>query len=388
MSATRPLSSASGLPRPGKKWASLAGATVARLGTGPYVQVSRLGNPLINELLIGIGQKDYWNTQLPAGDKQFVGSYTNPLLAQLLPTPLPGRFPEPWPATTPSMGPSPLTPMALTGPTWWRSCSPGSRRRCCRAHRLIPGTGVQADELRLNVAVPPTKSQPFQPRGPGRGHRRFPQRPPGLRRRGHDRADRGRGRNTGPGRQKVHSRTRPPRQGKNVSFGLTSSARTHRPRARSITCPTLPLPRDAVVGDVDAVDHAEGRTSPTRLSPVLNRWPQGTPVPFATGDAGRSRPGPGRSSSSSVAILAPAVLFTGPELDGEEIEIRPTGAPWSGTHVAVRERRLVSGPRWAALFGSLPAGTYQVRLKGDPYSPILKLDVEGGHIAQVCWPPG
>jgi hypothetical protein len=83
-----------------------------------------------------------------------------------------------------------------------------------------------------------------------------------------------------------------------------------------------------------------------------------------------------------------AVLFTRPELDGEEIEIRPAGAPWSGTHVAVRERRLESGPRWAALFGSLPAGTYEVRLKDDPCSPILKLEVEGGHIAQVCWPPG
>ncbi len=86
--------------------------------------------------------------------------------------------------------------------------------------------------------------------------------------------------------------------------------------------------------------------------------------------------------------IGAAVLFTGPELDGEEIEIRPTGAPWSGSHVAVRERRLESGPRWAALFGSLPAGPYEVRLKGDPCSPILKLEVEGGHIAQGRWPPG
>ena len=36
--------------------------------TGPYVQVSRLGNPLVNELLIGIGDKDYWNYLSPRSD--------------------------------------------------------------------------------------------------------------------------------------------------------------------------------------------------------------------------------------------------------------------------------------------------------------------------------
>ena len=28
---------------------------------GPWVQVSRLGNPLINEVVIPLSQKDYWN---------------------------------------------------------------------------------------------------------------------------------------------------------------------------------------------------------------------------------------------------------------------------------------------------------------------------------------
>jgi hypothetical protein len=106
-----------------------------------------------------------------------------------------------------------------------------------------------------------------------------------------------------------------------------------------------------------------------------------------------AEPSPEPSGAGEVLVelggnIGAAVLFTGPELNGEEIEIRPTGAVWSGTHVAVRERRLESGPRWAALFGSLPAGAYEVRLKGDPSSPILKLEVEGGHIAQGRWPTG
>ncbi len=34
---------------------------------GPWTQISRLGNPLINEVIIPMGVKDYWNTQAPVG---------------------------------------------------------------------------------------------------------------------------------------------------------------------------------------------------------------------------------------------------------------------------------------------------------------------------------
>jgi hypothetical protein len=84
--------------------------------------------------------------------------------------------------------------------------------------------------------------------------------------------------------------------------------------------------------------------------------------------------------------IGAAVVYTGPELEGDEVEIHPTGAPWLGTHVAVRERRLQGGPRWAALFMPLHEGAYQVRLKGDPSSPPVDMRVEGGHVAQVEWP--
>ena len=49
-----------------------------------WVQVSRLGNPLVNEVIIPLGKKDYWNSQDPSNDSQFVSSYTTPELAGLV----------------------------------------------------------------------------------------------------------------------------------------------------------------------------------------------------------------------------------------------------------------------------------------------------------------
>ena len=37
---------------------------------GPWVQVSRLGDPLFNEVIIPLGLKDFWNSQFPQNDKQ------------------------------------------------------------------------------------------------------------------------------------------------------------------------------------------------------------------------------------------------------------------------------------------------------------------------------
>jgi hypothetical protein len=129
------------------------------IGAGPFVQVSRLGNPLINELLIGIGQKDYWNTQHPADDSYFVASYTNPLLGDLLPTLYPGVFPNldkyntvKGSYATNANGPDrvDLVAVLLTG-------IPAS---VIPSAPTYSGTGVQADELRLNTAVKPTTSKP------------------------------------------------------------------------------------------------------------------------------------------------------------------------------------------------------------------------------------
>ena len=47
-------------------------------------QVSRLGMPLVNELVIGLKDKDTWNESTPTGDGQFADYVTNPTLPVLL----------------------------------------------------------------------------------------------------------------------------------------------------------------------------------------------------------------------------------------------------------------------------------------------------------------
>jgi len=61
---------------------------------GPWAQLSRLGMPLINEVIIAMGQKDYWNSQEPKKDAQFSRFYDHPSLASLLNTLYPGAFPN------------------------------------------------------------------------------------------------------------------------------------------------------------------------------------------------------------------------------------------------------------------------------------------------------
>ncbi len=56
-----------------------AGGTEAY--TGPWVQVSRLGMPLVNEAIIPVGMKDKWNASNPAQDVQFAQYFSNPELA-------------------------------------------------------------------------------------------------------------------------------------------------------------------------------------------------------------------------------------------------------------------------------------------------------------------
>jgi hypothetical protein len=51
---------------------------------GGWRQVSRLGNPLINEVVIPVGRKDYWNASSPKDDGQFIGKYRSPELAGLV----------------------------------------------------------------------------------------------------------------------------------------------------------------------------------------------------------------------------------------------------------------------------------------------------------------
>jgi Domain of unknown function (DUF4331) len=115
------------------------------LRSGPFRQVSRLGNPLFNEVIVPLGRKDYWNRQPPAHDKQFAPFVAHPELAGLLPVLYPGAFPHLAALEAARTPRADLEAILLTG------IPPG----------LIKGftnfTGpVQADMLRLNTSVPPT----------------------------------------------------------------------------------------------------------------------------------------------------------------------------------------------------------------------------------------
>ncbi|GHO93423.1 hypothetical protein KSF_034710 [Reticulibacter mediterranei] len=110
--------------------------------TGPWVQVSRLGNPLFNEVVVPLGDKDYWNSVPPAEDKTFAKYVLNPELARLIPVLYPKVFPHLAALKAPRAD---LAAILLTG-------IPSG---------LISGfqnfTGkTQADMLRLNMAIPPT----------------------------------------------------------------------------------------------------------------------------------------------------------------------------------------------------------------------------------------
>lgn len=116
------------------------------LNVGPYDQVSRLGNPLFNEVLVPLDKKDYWNAQPPSRDLQFASYVTSPALAQLLPSLYPGVFPHLAAYKKPRAD---LAAILLTG----------------IPEGVVPNfqtfTGkTQADMLRLNLAIPPTTKSP------------------------------------------------------------------------------------------------------------------------------------------------------------------------------------------------------------------------------------
>ena len=117
-----------------------------RHAVGPWEQVSRLGNPLFNEVLVPLARKDEWNATDPHDDSAFAGYVAQPELARLLPVLYPGVFPNLAGLTADRAD---LVAILLTG-------IPAG---------IVPGfqnyTGAtQADLLRLNMAVPIASGAP------------------------------------------------------------------------------------------------------------------------------------------------------------------------------------------------------------------------------------
>jgi Domain of unknown function (DUF4331) len=126
-------------------WDADAGDYVS---AGPFVQVSRLGNPLVNEVLIGMGDKDRWNALPPHDDKQFLSAVTHPGLAGLLNVLYPGAFPHLAAAVTAGTVRADLEAIFLTGiPAGIIS----------KTFTTFTGT-VLADMLRLNTSIAPASS--------------------------------------------------------------------------------------------------------------------------------------------------------------------------------------------------------------------------------------
>ena len=103
--------------------------------TPEWQQVSRLGNPLINEVVIPTELKDKWNATTPDKDKQFEQYYSSPILAKLLSQLYPqfGPFQE--------TNRSDLVAVLLTG---------------LKEPNLNFTGDTRADEIRLNLAIAPT----------------------------------------------------------------------------------------------------------------------------------------------------------------------------------------------------------------------------------------
>jgi hypothetical protein len=85
-----------------------------------------------------------------------------------------------------------------------------------------------------------------------------------------------------------------------------------------------------------------------------------------------------------------AVVVAPPQMDALEIEIRPAGATWDSTHVAVRKRQQRGQPElYAAVFPALTSGAYDIRVRfGGPDATVHRLEVTGGHVTTLHWTDG
>jgi len=108
---------------------------------GPFMQVSRLGHPLVNELVIGLKDKDAFNASEPKNDGQFASYVTHPTLPVLIQA-LFGVAPPPVPRGD-------LVQVFLTG-------VPGVNQ---------PRTVRPAEMLRLNTNIPAVAPAAQKPLG-------------------------------------------------------------------------------------------------------------------------------------------------------------------------------------------------------------------------------
>lgn len=113
--------------------------TVPSVEGGAWTQVSRLGAPLVNEVVIGLPDKDRWNSSEPKDDAQFAKYVTNPTLPAVINLLFGPIAPQLFPRAD-------LVEAFLTG-------VPGVNAFPTPDAGPAPAT---VEELRLNTAIPPT----------------------------------------------------------------------------------------------------------------------------------------------------------------------------------------------------------------------------------------
>jgi len=119
-----------------------SGHQTHEIAGGAWTQVSRLGMPLVNEVVIGLPDKDKFNNSKPKDDGQFATYVTNPTLPALVEIALatPNIAPTNFPRTD-------LVTTFLTGIAGVNQPKPFG---------ASPSTGVASEMLRLNTAIAPT----------------------------------------------------------------------------------------------------------------------------------------------------------------------------------------------------------------------------------------
>ncbi len=124
-------------------------AEPAREG-GPFVQISRLGMPLINEVIIGLPDKDAWNNSEPKNDMQWDKYGTNPTLPAVVAT------------LFAAVGPG-----LVTQPTFFprldlvAAFNQGINLNGINVNQIITASPADAEMVRLNTSFPavPAASQ-------------------------------------------------------------------------------------------------------------------------------------------------------------------------------------------------------------------------------------
>jgi len=124
------------------------GAKQSETGSGPWVQVSRLSNPLVNEVVIGLPDKDAFNASEPRKDAQFATYVTNPTLPALLDVLFRDAVNATLGTSIPNLAPSNLPRLDLV--TAFLTGFPGVNQQAV----VRP-----AEMVRLNTGIPATLSE-------------------------------------------------------------------------------------------------------------------------------------------------------------------------------------------------------------------------------------